>query len=90
VSIHVQRQAEREFLDEIGVFSWPIWEAKASEFPWKYETDESCYFLEGAVTVTPEGGNPVEIGRGDYVTFPAGLNCQWRIKRAVRKHYRLG
>jgi uncharacterized protein len=61
-----------------------------SEFPWHYDEQEVCYFLEGEVTVTPEGGNPVKIGKGDLVTFPAGMSCVWNVYKPVRKHYKFG
>jgi hypothetical protein len=37
--------------------------------------------------VTPDSGEPVEMGKGDLVTFPAGMSCTWDIRRDVRKHY---
>ena len=46
--------------------------------------------LEGEVTVTQEGGKPVDLRAGDLVTFPAGMNCRWEVHKAVRKHYRFG
>ena len=70
-----------------GVFDWPIWTKEPSSFPWHYDSNESCYFLEGDVTVTPEGGEPVTMGKGDLVTFPAGMSCHWEISVAVKKHY---
>jgi uncharacterized cupin superfamily protein len=36
--------------------------------------------LKGKVTVTPDGGAPVEIKAGDYVTFPAGMKCTWEVR----------
>ena len=48
---------------------------------------ETCYFLEGEVVVTPEGGEPVTVGQGDMVTFPRGISCTWDVRRPVRKHY---
>ena len=42
------------------------------------------------MTVTPEGGTPVQFGAGDLVVFPAGMDCRWDVKKAVRKHYRFG
>ncbi len=41
------------------------------------------------VVVTPDGGEPVRMGAGDLVTFPAGLECHWEIQAPVRKHYTL-
>ena len=46
--------------------------------------------LEGEVTVTPEGGEPVKFSAGDLVVFPAGMECKWDVHKAVRKHYRFG
>ncbi len=77
-------------LKELGVHDWPTWSCEVSEFPWTYDDHETCYLLEGEVVVTPEGGEPVHIGRGDLVTFPAGLSCSWRVLAPVRKHYRFG
>lgn len=51
---------------------------------------ETCYFLEGSVVVTPANGEPVQIGKGDLVTLPEGIDCVWEIKEPVRKHYLFG
>ena len=87
--IKVERQPDEKRLQELGVRKWPIWTKEASEFPWTYGSREVCYFLEGEVTVTPEGGEPVTMGKGDLATFPAGMNCTWKITKDVRKHYHL-
>ena len=78
----------KERLEGMGIFAWPVWEKEPSEFPWTYDASETCYLLEGEVTVTPEGGEAVQFGAGDLVTFPAGMKCRWHISKAVRKHYR--
>ena len=61
-----------------------------SSFDWKYEDKETCLLLEGEVTVMQEGGLPVNFCTGDIVTFPAGINCNWKVHKFVRKHYRFG
>ena len=66
--IKVERKPNDERLDSQEVKSWPIWTKEKSEFPWTYDEKEVCYFLEGDVVVTPEGGEPVEVGVGDLVT----------------------
>jgi len=81
------QKLQKEELEKMGVFSWPIWEKEKSKFDWQYDSVERCYFLEGDVTVTPKGGKPVRFGKGDFVTFPVGLACVWNIKVPVRKHY---
>jgi uncharacterized cupin superfamily protein len=87
-SIKVERNPPRQRLEQLGVFDWGVWSKKISVFPWTYDCDETCYFLAGEVVVTPEAGEPVALGKGDLVTFPAGLSCTWDIRRDVRKHYR--
>lgn len=76
-------------LKDLGVETWPIWMKEASTFDWYYDEKETCYFLEGEVTVkTPDG--EVSFGKGDLVTFPEGLQCVWNIKKAVKKNYKFG
>jgi uncharacterized cupin superfamily protein len=77
-----------EKLEQMNVFTWPIWEKEASVFPWTYDSSETCYLLEGNITVTPDGGDPVSFQAGDLVTFPEKMSCTWEIHEAVRKHYR--
>ena len=74
-------------LEALGVYNWAIWTKEASVFPWTYDSSETCLFLEGDVIVTPDGGAPVHMGKGDLVTFPEGMSCTWEIRQAVRKHY---
>lgn len=88
--ILVDTDPSPEDLDRLGVATWPIWTKEISTFPWSYDVAETCYFLEGKVTVTPEDGEPVTVGAGDLVTFPAGMDCTWKVSEPVRKHYRLG
>ena len=85
--IQIDKSPSEDKLEEMGVRDWPIWEKEASEFPWSYESQEVCYILEGKATVTPDGGEPVEIEKGDIVTFPKGMSCRWNIKEGIRKHH---
>jgi len=87
--ILVEKKVSSMKMEVMGVFDWAIWEKEVSEFPWTYEMTESCYFVEGEAIVTPEGGEPVHMGRGDYVIFPKGMKCTWKILDAVEKHYNL-
>lgn len=88
MEISIKSNPSESLLNELEVSSWPIWEKEASSFPWTYDMKEECYILEGEVTVTPNGGEAVQIKAGDFVTFPAGMSCQWQITQAIRKHYR--
>jgi uncharacterized cupin superfamily protein len=88
--ILIESNPDEERLQELGVRTWPTWSKEVSEFPWSYDEQETCYVLEGQVQVTPDGGEPVEIGAGDLVTFPEGLSCTWKVTSPIRKHYRFG
>lgn len=88
--IKVEHQPSMAELDRLGVHNWPIWEKEPSVFHWNYDQTETCLFVEGDVTVTPDQGQPVTMASGDLVTFPAGLSCTWEIRRTVKKHYRFG
>lgn len=90
MNIEIERSVSDERLAAMDVYSWPIWEKEASRFPWSYGSDEVCYFLEGEVVVTPNAGEPVSMGKGDLVTFPAGMSCVWDIRKDVKKHFRMG
>ena len=89
-AIAIQSNPTPEHLTQLGVFNWSIWTKEVSEFPWTYDEAETCYFLAGDVVVTPDGGEPVAMGKGDLVTFPAGMSCTWKITSSVKKHYRFG
>ena len=88
--IKVERQAASAQVARMGIFSWPTWTKEISEFPWTYNSNETCYFLEGDVIVTPDGGEPVRVGKGDLVVFPKGMSCTWNVLAPVKKHYRFG
>ena len=63
-----------------------IWECGVSEFDWYYDSEETCLLIEGEVTVSYDGGS-VSFGAGDYVVFPKGLSCIWKVTKPVKKHY---
>jgi len=70
--------------------SWPTWSKEAGEFPWEYDEPETCLILEGQATVTNEEGQQFTFGPGDWVVFPEGMKCTWKITRDIRKHYNFG
>ena len=86
MQIRIEKLAQEE-IEKRGISSWPIWEKEVSRFDWHYDNIEECLILEGKVTVETEGGEKVEFGKGDFVTFPKDLSCVWDIKEPVRKHY---
>ena len=76
----------KEAVAEKGITAWPIWTCGISEFDWEYDTRESCLLLEGDVEVKTNF-ETVNFSAGDYVVFPGGLKCRWKVIKPVRKHY---
>lgn len=87
--IIVEHAPDPARLKELGVAGWPTWSKEVSVFPWEFDETEVAYILEGEVVVTPDGGQPVRFGKGDLVTFPAGMSCTWEVRQPLRKHYRI-
>lgn len=85
--IKIERNPSSDRLKALGIEDWGIWTKEVSEFPWTYDSTETCYVLDGEVTVTPDGGDPVHIQKGDLVTFTKGLACTWKVTHPIRKHY---
>ncbi|MCP4763942.1 MAG: cupin domain-containing protein [archaeon] len=88
MKISVKKPTEEE-LESLNVKSWGIWTKEASEFDWSYDTKETCYLLEGDVDVETSEGT-VHFEKGDFVVFEEGLDCKWKINKAVKKHYKFG
>lgn len=88
--ITVEHNPDTSRLSALGVSSWPTWSKEVSTFPWTYSEQEVAYVLEGEVVVTPKDGEPVKFGKGDLVTFPAGMACTWDVRQPLRKHYQFG
>ena len=65
---------------------WSVWECEPSKFDWHYDSVELAYIYEGEVKVKI-GEEAVDIKAGDFVTFPAGLDCSWDIISKIRKVY---
>ena len=88
MKIEIRKPDEGE-LEKRGILSWPVWSCEPSAFDWSYSDRETCYILEGRVTVETDEGS-VSFGPGDLVVFPEGLSCVWKVEEAVRKHYTFG
>ena len=85
MNITISQLTDKEIEDR-GVLSWPIWSCDISEFDWEYSNEESCLLLDGEVEVKSEF-ETVRFSAGDFVVFPKGLKCYWKVISSVRKHY---
>lgn len=70
--------------------SWPTWSKEISEFPWSYGEKETCLILKGKTEVTSDDGEKSVFGAGDWVVFPEGMNCTWKITEPIEKKYNFG
>ncbi|MSP86401.1 MAG: DUF861 domain-containing protein [Methylotenera sp.] len=87
--IIVESNPAQTRLDTLNVRKWATWEKEVSVFPWTFLEQEIAYILEGECVITPTGGVPVSFGKGDLVTFPAGMTASWEVKKPLHKHYKL-
>ena len=87
--IIVEKNPAQSRLDTLNVKKWATWQNEVSVFPWTFPEQEIAYILEGECVITPTGGKPVKFGKGDLVTFPAGMTASWEVKKALHKHYKL-
>lgn len=81
------RKPTKEELKEAE--SWAIWEKEVSEFPWEYAEKETCLILQGRAIVSTDK-DEVQFSVGDWVVFPAGLKCTWKILAPLKKRYEFG
>lgn len=89
-NIVVEHTPDNTRLESLGVSKWPTWSKEVSVFPWIFHEQEIAWILEGECVITPEGGGtPVAFGKGDLVTFPAGMKCSWEVRQPLHKHYHL-
>ncbi|CAJ2666933.1 uncharacterized protein LOC123911517 [Trifolium pratense] len=90
VTIH--KNPSKSKLTQLGVSTWPKWEGGPLKIPWSFKEEETMYLLEGKVKVSVEVKGAVgsfEIGGGDLVVFPKGMNITWEVTEPVKKHYSL-
>lgn len=65
-----------------------IWECTPGPSRWTFDDEnEFIHIVSGRMTVTPDGGEPLEIGPGNTAVFPAGWTGTWEIHATVRKLY---
>jgi uncharacterized cupin superfamily protein len=88
MKIEIRKPLDNE-IEKLQIIDWPTWSCNPSTFDWSYSDKETCYLLEGDVTVVT-AEETVYFGAGDMVVFPAGLSCTWHVKKTVNKHYQFG
>jgi uncharacterized protein len=89
MQITVEKDPAQSILAGLKVKSWPTWQKEVSVFDWTFHEQEVAYILEGSCIITPLDGLPVSFGKGDLVTFPAGIKASWQVLEPLHKHYQL-
>ncbi len=64
-----------------------IWECTPGPSRWLLETHEFIQVVAGRMTVTVDGGGPLELAAGDTAVFPKGWSGTWDIAETLRKVY---
>ena len=85
--IHVERAISQARQTELGIHGWPVWKDAEGSRTLTLDADEKNFILAGNATLTPEGGDSIQVNPGDLVIIPAG-KCRWDVHATVRRHYR--
>ncbi|KAI4351908.1 hypothetical protein L6164_006209 [Bauhinia variegata] len=88
--VKIEKNPPESKLTQLGVTAWRKWEGGPMKIPWSFKAIETMYLLEGKVKVTVDGHEQsFEIGGGDLVVFPKGMNITWEVIEPVKKHFSL-
>ena len=63
-----------------------VWHCTPGTFMLTHPGETIC-LVEGRVTITPEGGEPVTLGPGDVAYIPEGTVARWEVAETVRKAF---
>ncbi|MDX6626469.1 MAG: uncharacterized protein QOE56_1458 [Solirubrobacterales bacterium] len=72
--------------NEEGTLFNGVWHCTPGAF-YLDHADETVAFIEGRATVTPEGGDPIELTAGDSGFFADGTRVLWEVHETVRKAF---
>jgi uncharacterized cupin superfamily protein len=63
------------------------WEATPGSWHATYARYEFVHIIRGRITITRDGGTPVQVGPGDAFVVEPGFTGVWRIEEPVQKHF---
>jgi uncharacterized cupin superfamily protein len=64
-----------------------VWSCTPGNSRWALQTHEFIYVVSGRMTVTRDGGEPLEVGAGQSVFFERGWQGTWLIHETIVKSY---
>ena len=62
-----------------------LWNCTAGKFTWRYNEDETIYFVDGRVRIAVSGAEERLFEAGDTIHFSCGDVATWTIDSHVRK-----
>jgi uncharacterized cupin superfamily protein len=87
-------EATADLMSTSGVIIWEdgekqagVWQCTPGPSRWSMPANEFIYVLYGRMTVTQDGGEPIDVGPGDTMVFPTGWTGDWQIHETMRKLY---
>lgn len=63
------------------------WEATPGTWHATYAFYEFVHLIEGQITITAEGAEPVTLRPGDAFVVEPGFKGTWKIEAPVKKHF---
>lgn len=63
------------------------WEATRGTYKVCYSAWEFVHLIEGAITITPDGGQSYTVGPGDAFIVEKDFEGIWEIEEQVLKHF---
>ena len=76
-----------EYTSDDGSMISGWWAATPGTYHATYAASEFVHMIEGAITITPDGGEPVEVGPGDAFVVEKNFVGTWKIEKEVFKHF---
>jgi uncharacterized cupin superfamily protein len=63
------------------------WQATPGTYHATYTEYEFVHLISGRIIITPDGGEPAEVGPGDAFVVEADFRGTWEIIEPVNKHF---
>ncbi len=70
-----------------GKISAGVWESTPGLWRIAYDEWEYCAILAGESVITPAGGTPRRLHRGDHLVIEPGFKGTWQVVETTRKTF---
>jgi uncharacterized cupin superfamily protein len=75
----------RQYVSDDGSMICAWWEGMPGTYHATYDAWEFVHLLEGKIIITPDGGEPRQVGVGDTFVIENGFKGTWEIKEKALK-----